>query len=132
MNENELKPNPYASPQSSANADAVGFRLSFAFISAIFLTTLLPIVVGFTRSPAIRGLADFEVELPVLTRLALSTFFFLLTCCLPVITIAKEVVAPRGLSRMANIALVGLAICLGVGYILAVWLAYLALIQNLQ
>lgn len=133
MNDAEKQINPYESPNASeSNAGSTGFRLNFAFVMALLLTGALPVAIFFSRGPALKFFDDFEIELPTLTRLAVSWVFLLITCGLFLFTLVKEFVLPPVMStRLINTLSSLTAVVLGFFYAFFLGVAILGLIRNL-
>ena len=130
MNDAETS-NPYASPRTTSESPRRGFQWSLAFAAAVFLTAVLPVAIFFTRRTVLQIATDFDVELPTVTRLALSRLYLLAVCGLFLFTLVKEFALPQRMSRAVNLLVVLLAILLGGGYALLVGWAMMSLIKNL-
>ena len=133
MSDADKQINPYESPHTSEpKANSNGFQITFGFVLALMLTGLLPVAIFFSRGRAIQTFVDFDIELPTLTRWAISWAFVLLTCGLFLFTLVKEFVLPPVMStRMLNSLSSLAAVLLGLFYAFAVGMAFIDLIHSL-
>ena len=125
-------PNPYESPQVASDAKQDGLRITLAFVLALLLTGAVLLLIFFSRRPMLQLFADFDVELPMVTRIALGPVFLLIAGGLLVFTLAKEFVVPaKKWRRRLNLLACLAALLIGGTYAFFVGIVLVSLIQNL-
>ena len=131
MKSNRADVNPYDSPQTTDDSDVRSAGISVSFVLAILATGALPALVFFVNRYALAIFQDFDIELPVMTRLALSPAFSVFACLLCVAVLAKEFFLPPRASRVLNVLACLAVVCLGAAYAFVIFMPLVSLIENL-